>query len=178
MKQLLFILAIVATTIATRAQRPPTTTYRESIYRSYIGKQYPGFSFTTTSGENISSKTTKGKVVLLNFWFKDCSPCRTEMEWLNALYDSLKTDTSFQFISLAREKQEVLPGYIGFFHLSYPVVSLIECDKYNLGNGFPKNIILDKQGKIAYIIGGGKSDRQQSRQEVLGTLYNKIKELL
>lgn len=174
MKNLLFIFCIFTTT-AINAQFRYN---RDSVTKSIIGTQYPEYSFTTVSGETISSSDTKGKVVLINLWFKDCAPCRAEMEWFNELYDSLRTNTNFRFISIARETMEVLPGYIDFFHLSYPIVSLVDCDKYNLIGGFPTNIIIDKTGKVAYYKGGGPSDRAKARTEVLENLLPKIKALL
>ena len=171
MKYLLLILSLF-TLINANAQSGNEST-------SLIGTQYPEFNFTTTNGEVISSATTKGKVVLLSFWFKDCSPCRTEMEWLNELYDSLSTNTNFQFISLAREPLSVLPGYIEFFQLKYPVVSLVDYMKYILtGGGFPTNIILDKNGKVAYYKNGGNRDRAKARKEILEGLLPEIKALL
>jgi peroxiredoxin len=143
-----------------------------------IGKQYPEFNFTTIKGETISTATAKGKVTLVNFWFKDCSPCRAEMEWLNELYDSLKSNPDFQFISIARETKDVLPGYVNFFKIQYPVVSLVDCYKYNYNSGFPTNIIIDKQGKVAFYKSGGNPDRAKSKAEVLETLLPKIKSLL
>ncbi len=161
MKYLLLILSLLTTTL-----------------HAQVGTQYPEYNFQTITSETISSASTKGKVVLINFWFKDCSPCRTEMEWLNELYDSLKANTNFQFISIARENKEVLPGYVKFFKLKYPVVSLMEYMRYNPIGAFPANIIIDKQGKIAYYKSGGSPIRAKSKTEILEELLPKIESLL
>ena len=42
-----------------------------------IGKKVPEFKFTDLNGNEISTENTKGKVVVLNFWFTGCKPCIT-----------------------------------------------------------------------------------------------------
>ena len=45
------------------------------------------FSGTTEDGATISSADLAGKIVLVNFWYAGCGPCRTEADDLNKLYD-------------------------------------------------------------------------------------------
>ena len=45
--------------------------------------------FTTkdTDGDTISAKDLRGKVVVLNFWYAGCPPCRAEAKYLNQVHD-------------------------------------------------------------------------------------------
>jgi len=45
------------------------------------------FDGDTVSGDHISSDELLGSVVLVNFWYAGCGPCRTEADDLNDLYD-------------------------------------------------------------------------------------------
>jgi len=45
------------------------------------------FSGMTEDGDTVSSDDLAGKVVLVNFWYASCGPCRTEADDLNDLYD-------------------------------------------------------------------------------------------
>jgi peroxiredoxin len=45
------------------------------------------FAGTTEHGDTVSSDDLAGKVVLVNFWYAGCGPCRTEADDLNSLYD-------------------------------------------------------------------------------------------
>lgn len=45
------------------------------------------FEGDTVSGDHISSDELLGSVVLVNFWYAGCGPCRTEADDLNDLYD-------------------------------------------------------------------------------------------
>jgi peroxiredoxin len=45
------------------------------------------FAGETENGDTISSDDLAGEVVLVNFWYASCGPCRTEADDLNGLYD-------------------------------------------------------------------------------------------
>jgi len=44
------------------------------------------FEGTTEDGGTISSDDLVGKIVLVNFWYAGCGPCRTEADDLNGIY--------------------------------------------------------------------------------------------
>jgi len=54
-----------------------------------IGKEAPGFVLSGLSGESVSLKDHKGKVVIVNFWATWCPPCRMEIPGMNELYGKL-----------------------------------------------------------------------------------------
>jgi thiol-disulfide isomerase/thioredoxin len=45
------------------------------------------FEGETENGDRISSDDLAGSIVLVNFWYASCGPCRTEADDLNRLYD-------------------------------------------------------------------------------------------
>ena len=46
------------------------------------GQKAPAFNLTTFEGQQISLKSLKGKVVLLNFWASWCVTCKDEAPYL------------------------------------------------------------------------------------------------
>lgn len=45
------------------------------------------FEGRTVDGDTVSSDDLRGSIVLVNFWYASCGPCRTEADDLNGLYD-------------------------------------------------------------------------------------------
>ncbi len=52
-----------------------------------IGNQAPDFQLKDLNGQTISLSDSLGRPVILNFWATWCGPCRTEMPYLQQVYD-------------------------------------------------------------------------------------------
>ena len=52
----------------------------------------PEFSFITLDGQKVLSSSLKGKVVVLDFWSTDCTPCRKSMPQLEEFYRKYKNN--------------------------------------------------------------------------------------
>jgi peroxiredoxin len=52
---------------------------------SMTGQRAPDFSLKSLTGETVTLNQFKGKIVVLNFWFISCAPCREEMPLLNKI---------------------------------------------------------------------------------------------
>ena len=88
-----------------------------------IGKRAPDFTMTDLNGHEISSETTKGKVVVLNFWFVSCKPCIAEIPELNEVYKTYKNNSDVVFASITFDKKEKVDVFLEKHPLQYPVVS-------------------------------------------------------
>jgi peroxiredoxin len=60
----------------------------------------PDFSFTTMQGQQVSSESFRGKVMLLEFWASWCPPCQEAAPGLAELYREHAKDR-FAFISIS-----------------------------------------------------------------------------
>ena len=54
------------------------------------GERALDFIVTTINGEHIKLSELRGKVVVLNFWFTKCGPCKLEIPDLNGLVNEFK----------------------------------------------------------------------------------------
>ncbi len=52
----------------------------------------PDFEFITLTGEHISSTSLKGKIIVLDFWSTDCTPCRKSMPQMEEFYQKYKSN--------------------------------------------------------------------------------------
>ncbi|GAB3897033.1 hypothetical protein GCM10028803_15080 [Larkinella knui] len=99
----------------------------------------------------IALNQLKGKVVLLEFWIRNCGYCVTAVPKLNALFDHYK-NTNFQLLGInphdspeivAVFKQKIQPRYPLLYHAQDMA------KRYGVGI-FPVVVLLDKTGKVIY----------------------------
>lgn len=144
------------------------------------GVTAPDFQGTTIDGVNVSLSAFKGKVIVLNFWFIACPPCRLEVTPLNEIVQQFK-DKEVIFLSVAREKEVDLKTHLKTNEFLFQTIadpsSTIGRDVFHLF-GYPTTIVIDKAGKIRYYTLGGKIDEQAVRKELQQKLVPVINNLL
>ena len=52
----------------------------------------PEFQFTALTGQQVSSRDQKGKIIILDFWSSDCTPCRASMPQMEKFYQHYKNN--------------------------------------------------------------------------------------
>ena len=123
-----------------------------------VGQLAPEFS-----GRDMNDTATydfnqyKGhKIVVLNFWFATCAPCITELPDLNRLYDRYKDRSDIVFIAPTFETKENVQTFLAAHPFHYPVLpDAMDAVRAYRAISFPLNIIIDKEGKVAYTSAGG-----------------------
>ena len=114
------------------------------------------FDGETDAGEPVSSADYEGQVVVVNFWYAACPPCRVEAPDLEALHQAFDGEgASFLGVNV-RDQAETAAGFEKEFGISYP--SVIDANDGNMllafagtvaPNAVPTTIVLDKQGRVA-----------------------------
>ena len=133
--------------------------YRGYVTKKMEGKKAPHFTAKTMEGEKISSKKLKGKILVLNFWFTRCTPCVKEMPNLNKAQTYFKNDKDVVFLSFCLDDEKK----IGRLLKDHPFQYKICPEARDIANrfriqGYPANVIVDRQGKIAAYIRGNQGD--------------------
>ena len=114
------------------------------------------WSGTTDAGDTVSSADYRGKVVVLNFWYADCPPCRLEapkLEKLNQQYSSKgvvflgvnKTDTAPTAISFEKSHGVTYPSILDAASGSVTVAFTGKISP----NSVPTTLIIDAKGRVA-----------------------------
>ena len=166
------LIAIVAVTLlhaGCTATDPLAEDYRNGTDKNYISgdgtitevalaDRGPAVDFegVTDRGDEISSDDYRGEVLVLNFWYGACPPCRVEapeLEELNQQYEG--KGVSFLGVNV-RDQAPQSKEFAKRWGISYP--SVIDVDKGNMllafagtvgANAVPTTLVIDKQGRVA-----------------------------
>lgn len=115
------------------------------------GKKFDAFSAYDMNGSLVDTKQLKGKVLVINFWFTTCPPCKAERPYLNQIVDDYKSDPNVVFIAVALDPKELLEPYLKEHEFKYTVIPGGKkiADSYDIP-GYPTQVIVDKEGKVAF----------------------------
>jgi thiol-disulfide isomerase/thioredoxin len=114
------------------------------------------FTAESITGDEMSSKAMRGDVVVINFWYAGCPPCRAEAKHLNTVHDRF-ADDDVQFVGVnVRDEAGTAKAFERKFGVDYPTVLDAETGTMQLAlsgeiapNAVPTTIVLDKQGRVA-----------------------------
>jgi thiol-disulfide isomerase/thioredoxin len=118
------------------------------------GMTVPDIELPTPDGNIVRLSSTRGSVVLLDFWAAWCPPCRAESPYLVRAYDKYH-EKGFQIyqVSLDRTKEawaqgikdDKLERWIHVSDLKYWNSSVV--GQYNI-QSIPHSYLLDKEGRV------------------------------
>ena len=115
------------------------------------GERFRDFASKDTGENNISTADFAGKILVLNFWFIDCPPCRSEIPALNNLSESYKNDSSVVFIAVALDGKARLKNFLQANPFGYKMIYNGRSIAAQYGIGlFPTNVVVDRQGKVNF----------------------------
>lgn len=113
------------------------------------GQKAPLSSFVTLNGESYDTSSLAGKIIVINFWFTTCAPCRAEMPALNQLVDEYK-GKNVLFLGFATDRADRLkPAYFEQNRFNFKIIA----DAHNFAKrfyvmGYPTTYIVDQRGVI------------------------------
>lgn len=121
----------------------------------------PAFSFqdfkvSTLAGGSKTRSSSKGNIILLNFWATWCPPCKDEIPSIDALSKTMKGKAFEVFAVNLGDSAETVKSFVSEWKIGFPVY----LDPKNLlsrtyaSQGIPTTYVLDKQGRfIAGMVG-------------------------
>lgn len=114
------------------------------------------FEGTTDTGMTVSNDDFDGEVLVVNFWYAQCAPCRAEAPDLADL--SMKHQgkgASFLGINIYDQPEEAL-AFARKFDITYPSIMDADAGTARLAfaghappSAVPTTLVLDKEGRVA-----------------------------
>jgi len=133
-------------------------------------KPAPGFEVKTLDGETLRLADLKGKVVVLNFWFIGCAPCRVEMPGLNKLVEKFK-GAEVVFIGFASDDEAQLREFLKKNPFNYKIVAGASSIAKQYGvSAYPTHVLINKQGQIEFTMTGGSPERYEELRPLIWNL--------
>ncbi len=138
------------------------------------GQAVPQFKVETVNGATVDMASLKGQVVLVNFWATWCPPCRSELKRVPKEIAERFAGKDFVLLAISRgEKRDVVEKFLA--KEGYTFNAGLDPDGKIFGlfaeNSIPRNFLVDRQGKIAFISIGYEEGE-------FSALTDKIDELL
>lgn len=123
---------------------------RESPFFT-TGKTPRSFTAIDMDGNKYKLKDLAGKVVVLNFWFVNCGPCRREIPELNKLADDYKDSSNIVFLAIGLDDESSIEKFLEVMPFSYKMIGNGRSVSSIYGvTSYPTHAIIDKAGKVIF----------------------------
>ena len=121
-----------------------------------VGNAAPDFQVSDLDGKPVSLSDFQGKPILINFWASWCRPCRTEMPYIQQVYEEWSNKGLVVLAINIGETPSETKEFMQDYELSFPVlldIKRLVAQEYNVWS-IPTTFFIDKNGIIqAKIIG-------------------------
>lgn len=114
------------------------------------------FTGETDAGAPVTSDDYTGQVVVINFWYAACPPCRVEAPDLETLHQHFDGEGAVFLGVNVRDQAETALGFAKEFGITYP--SVIDANEGSMllafagtvaPNAVPTTLVIDKEGRVA-----------------------------
>ncbi|GAA5153096.1 TlpA disulfide reductase family protein [Microbacterium pseudoresistens] len=168
------------------ANDPVAQQYLDGDSKGYIGsaglrvdeitpderKDPVDFGGTLDSGEAFDSTEVAGDVVVVNFWYATCGPCRVEAADLESVWQEF-ADQDVSFVGVnTYDQADTARSFAEKYGVTYPSIIDVNTGDAKLAfaqattiQATPTTLVLDKQGRVAARIVG-----QLEEPSILSTL--------
>ena len=115
------------------------------------GAAMPQLSVETLDGQTVTTEDLKGKVIVLNFWFIGCPACMYEMPKLNEIAAKFASEDTVIFLAMTTDPEHQVKKFLAREKFDYRIAADAgPAMKSFVYSGFPKNIVIGKDGTIVY----------------------------
>ena len=162
------IAATVTVLLAACANDPLADQFRAGDNKNYIAgdgtvtefalgsrPSFESFSGVTESGQTLDSSAFAGNVVVLNWWYAACAPCRAEAPDLAILSEEFADSVQFVGVNV-RDTAETALSFDRAFGIDFPSIMDAQSGAVSLAftgvvspQAVPTTVVIDREGKVA-----------------------------
>jgi len=190
----MMVLASLATVSCTSTSDALAEQYRDGSGANYISgdgaitvlapesrSDSVQFEGDLDTGEFFSSSVYAGSVIVVNFWYAGCPPCRVEAADLESLHQQFLLDgVAFVGVNIFDRAPTALT-FANEFGVSYGSIMDVETGSVRLAfagqvapNAVPTTLVLDKQGRVSARISGVITDVDLLANIIEGVLEEEL----
>ena len=141
------------------------------------GSDAPDWSLKTADGREVSLKSLRGKIVLLDFWATWCAPCRMAMPGVQRLHEKYKDKPVAIFGVNCWERDPDPAAFMKKNKLTYPI--LLKGDAVAVSHkvaGIPTFYLIGPDGKILLAYSGMSPDNEQRVDRMIEETLKKLED--
>lgn len=121
-----------------------------------VGHLAPEVTLLDLKNQHVTISSLRGKVVVLNFWYVACEPCRYEMPALQKTYDA-KQQQGLVVVGVdVSDDAQTISNFLQQLGVTYPILRDVgqrAAIQYQL-TATPTSFFLDRQGVIRHKVVG------------------------
>ena len=129
--------------------------------RDETGQPAPRFRARTTTGEQFNNESTKGKIVLFEFWTTWCKYCEEEARLVDDIAKEFKSKDLIVLAVDVLEPDKTVKTYLAQHPRTVPIVLTKDTNLAAMYNAqvYPIYVVVDRDGNIAGEQRGAAGDR-------------------
>jgi len=114
-----------------------------------VGKPMPVLSVSSLSHKTKKVSKINDRVIVINWWSTFCPPCREEIPELNKLVKKY-SNKGIEFVAIAWNNESEIQEFLKKNQFDYSHFVCNENACFILGNSYPRNIVVDRNGSVKY----------------------------
>lgn len=146
-------------------------TTKKVVATAIVNKAAPAFTATSLRGKLFDSAALRGKVVVLNFWFIGCMPCRVEMPGLNRLVSDF-SGKDVVFLAPTFDGANEVGAFLKEKRFLYQIIPAEKISLLFQVSTYPTHIIINKEGQIYAVLTGGSPRRHELLRPMIERALN------